>query len=282
MPENRFSSLAVAHGWDRLFPAMAKAWDPVGTLLPAFRAAGFQGLGTVLAGIHDSNANYLRYLAAGTRDFTLLSTGTWIIGFAPGADILNMQPDRDTVTNTDILGRPVPCCRFMGGREIELASGGVPATSATFEAARAVVVKGSLALPSFSPSDGPMPGTANNGRFEGPPPQTDAERASLASIYCAQMTDQALCAVGATGDIIVDGPFGKNPLYLSVLGALRPVQRVLVSDIVDGTAAGAALLSQMAGNGKIPHVPLDLTEVPRGDWPGLAPYHARWLAQNGV
>ena len=46
-----------------------------------FWDSGFRGAATVLAGVHDSNANYLRYLAAGQKKFTLLSTGTWIIGF---------------------------------------------------------------------------------------------------------------------------------------------------------------------------------------------------------
>ena len=35
----------------------------------------------VLCGIHDSNADYARYLAAGLDDFTLISTGTWLITF---------------------------------------------------------------------------------------------------------------------------------------------------------------------------------------------------------
>jgi sugar (pentulose or hexulose) kinase len=219
----------------------------------------------------------LRYLAAGTANFTLLSTGTWIIGFAPNADIFTMQPEWDTLTNTDVFGRPVPSCRFMGGREIELAASGVPASAANFEAALSVIAKGLLALPSFTTSGGPLPKTQGKGRFEGPPAATDAERASLASIYCAQMTVQALDAVGATGDLIVDGPFGKNPIYLSVLAALRQSQPVRVSEIVDGTAAGAALLAEMIDTGKVPNVPLALSSITRGDWPGLDRYHARWI-----
>ena len=64
---NRFSSLVRGRGWDRLFAPPARAWEPVGALAPAFRGQGteFRGAGRVLAGVHDSNANYLRYLAAG-------------------------------------------------------------------------------------------------------------------------------------------------------------------------------------------------------------------------
>ncbi len=100
--------------------------------------------------MHDSNANYLRFLASGLSDFTLLSTGTWIIGFAPGADLEKLDPARDTVTNTDVFGRPVPCYRFMGGWEMEAAGGGAPASAASLECARRLIARGSLALPSFT------------------------------------------------------------------------------------------------------------------------------------
>ena len=43
----------------------ADAAPLVGPLLPEFRGRNFRGRGAVLAGVHDSNANYLRYLAAG-------------------------------------------------------------------------------------------------------------------------------------------------------------------------------------------------------------------------
>ena len=75
-----YSSLARQRGWDRLFPPMVKAWDVLGPLKPSFRGASFKGRGAVLAGVHDSNANYLRYLAAGEGSFTLLSTGTLVGG----------------------------------------------------------------------------------------------------------------------------------------------------------------------------------------------------------
>jgi len=56
-------------------------WEIIGTLTPSLRGKAFRGRGDILAGVHDSNANLLRYLAGGQSHFTLLSTGTWIIGF---------------------------------------------------------------------------------------------------------------------------------------------------------------------------------------------------------
>ena len=73
--------VARLRGWDKLFAPWAKAWEVIGPLKPQFRKDHFRGHGRVLAGIHDSSGNYLRYLAGGRKHFTLLSTGTWIIGF---------------------------------------------------------------------------------------------------------------------------------------------------------------------------------------------------------
>ncbi len=148
--DNTFSSLARLHGWDKLFAPWAKAWQATGSLTPQFRNDQFRGRGRVLAGIHDSSANYLRYLAGGRKHFTLLSTGTWIIGFDTDTQIAKLDPTRDTVTNTDIYGKPVACCRFMGGREYEVLSHGAPAEAASFEALDSLIAQGTFALPSFT------------------------------------------------------------------------------------------------------------------------------------
>ena len=69
----------------------------------------------MLCGIHDSNANYARYLAAGLDDFTLISTGTWLISFNTALPLAGLDPLRDTVSNTDLLG-PGGRVRALHGR----------------------------------------------------------------------------------------------------------------------------------------------------------------------
>ncbi len=270
----RFSSLAVSRGWSALFAPMAHAWDSVGRLSGVFRGRSFRGRGEIRAGVHDSNANYFRYLAAGLDGFTLLSTGTWIIGFDTATDIEALDPERDTVSNTDIFGRPVACCRFYGGKEFEILSEGASAGAATAEAAGLIVAREVFALPSFTDSGGPMPGTGGRGRIEGTV-GGEAERTSLASIYCALMCSQSLDAIGSSGDIVVDGPFSGNRLFLGVLAALRGGQRVLASDLADGTTAGAALIGMMR-DGAIPAARVDLRPVDPIDLQGLAAYQAKW------
>ncbi|CAN5295544.1 FGGY-family carbohydrate kinase [soil metagenome] len=276
------SSLARRQGWDRMIAPRQNAWDLAGPLLAQFRGTSFQGRGAVLTGIHDSNANYLRYLAAGMGNFTLLSTGTWIIGFDTSATLDTLKPERDMLTFTDLLGRPVACFRFFGGREYEILGRGAPAEAATHEAALRLMAQGTFALPSFTDSGGPMPGTGNKGRIVGPIPETPEEWSSLAAIYCALMSDQSLTAISSKGAMIVDGPFAQNPVYLDILAALRPWQRLYASQLRDGTTAGVAIVALMRETGKIPSCALDLDQVPATPITGLDTYAAEWLRQSST
>jgi sugar (pentulose or hexulose) kinase len=274
---SRFSSLARNRGWDKLFPPMARAWDDIGPLKPEFRGSAFRGEGRVLAGVHDSNANYLRYLAAGLGSFTLLSTGTWIIGFDTRASLDELVEERDTVSNTDVLGRTVACCRFFGGREFEIIAEGAAADAASLAAVNRLIAQGTFALPSFTDSGGPMPGTGGKGRIIGPPPETAEDQASLAALYCALMCDQSLDAIGSKSQIIVDGPFAANQVFLGLLAGLRGGQDVLASALSDGTAAGAAVLAFMARDGSLPRIGLDLAPITAASVAGLPAYAAKWM-----
>jgi len=276
--DNIPTRLAVEHGWDRLLAPIRPAWDVLGRLRDEFVASPLRGRLAVKVGIHDSNANYARYLAASLSGFTLLSTGTWIIIFNSDGDITTLDPARDTATNTDIFGRPVACSRFMGGNEIELVAGKADPSLATLEETGRLIEKDVMALPSFSRSGGPLPHTGGKGRIVGAMPEGEASRAALGALYCALMTDLSLDAVGSTNQIIIDGPFSQNRVFCAVLAALRPDQPVMISDLRDGTAAGAALVGLFERRQDFPERPLALRPVSPPLLPGLEPYRARWRA----
>ncbi len=278
---NTLSSLVQAQGWAHLFPPMAKAWDTIGVLLPEFRGSDFRGEGRVLAGVHDSNGNYVRYLAAGLGPFTLLSSGTWIIGFDTSTTVDRLVRERDTNTNTDIFGRQVACCRFFGGRELEIVSEGSMSPPSLGTVAR-LMAQGTLPLPSFTDSGGPMPGTGGKGHIVGPAPHSAEEKASAAALYCALMCDQQLEAVSSRHQIIVDGPFAQNPVFLALLAALRSQQKLRASNLRDGTLAGASLLARMNDKAELPHVAIPLTDVAPANLDQLHSYAAQWLAQSGA
>jgi sugar (pentulose or hexulose) kinase len=269
------SSLARKLGWDKLFAPGANAWNAVGAFKD--KSASFRGRGDILAGVHDSNANFLRYLAGGQQHFTLLSTGTWIIGFDTDADMTELDPARDIVANKDVLGRTVACSRFFGGKEFEVLADGAAGELATLSCASDLVKRNTFAFPSFTDSGGPVPNTGGNGRIEGALPASAAERASLASLYCALMVSESLYALQSRHTVIVDGPFSQNDVFLSLLAALRPGQTIMASEARDGTAAGAACLALMA-DGALPHAKIAMRKIDPADMLGLKTYQTRWRA----
>jgi sugar (pentulose or hexulose) kinase len=273
-----FSSLVEGQGWREKFPPLRNAWDVLGPLqLEVAERAGLPVETPVLCGIHDSNANYTRYLAAGLEDFTLISTGTWLISFNPRLPLERLDPLRDTVSNSDLLGRPVACARFMGGREYaQIAGADEPAPHPDESAVAALVARGVMALPSFTRSGGPFPGTGAKGRIVGAAPQSASERCALACLYVALMASVGLDLLESRGQVIVDGSFAETPLFTALLAALRPGQPVLVSTERNGTALGAALLVGWAE--RTAPAPLALRPVTPAAIPGLAAYAEDWRA----
>jgi sugar (pentulose or hexulose) kinase len=269
------SKMARELGWDSKFPRMAKAWERIGALKPEFRGEGFRGEGLVTAGVHDSTANFMRYVCAGLDRFTLVSTGTWSISFDPSTPLEALDPARDTNTNTDVLGRSVCCSRFFGGKEFEAVADGAPAEAADIACVTDLVARGTYAVPSFTSSGGPVPGSLGKGHVTGPAVVTPREKASLAALYCALMVSEQLDAIASKDEIIVDGPFSQNHVLLGVLAALRSAQRVKASALRDGTTAGAAAIALIA-EGRLPAIALTLAEVRPAGIAGLAEYQMAW------
>jgi sugar (pentulose or hexulose) kinase len=219
-------------GWLDKFPPLRSAWEILGPL--QFELATKCKLPVdipVLCGIHDGSANFARYLAAGLDDFTLISTGAKLMLVQPQLPLERLDPLRDTVANSDLLGRPVACARFMGGREYAaIAGAGLGAAGAEVADVEALVAAGNMALPSFTASGGPLPGTGGKGRIVGPVPQSPRARAALASLYLALMASVCLDVLDSRGEVIIDGAFADHRLFAGLLAALRPGQPVAVSN----------------------------------------------------
>lgn len=279
----RLSSLARTRGWAERMAPLRPAWAALGPLEPRFRPDGARGGAHVLTGVHDSSANFLRYAAAGFGAFTLLSTGTWIIGFAPGADIDRLDPRFDVATNTGVDGAPIAASRFMGGEEFRRLADGAPPDAARRDCVLSLLQRGVMATPSFTTSGGPAPGTGGRGRVLGADraSMSEQERASLAALYCALMTELSLEALGARGDIVVDGPFAQSDAYMAALAALTPNRTVRAAAETQGAAIGAALLAFTTGAPGAPAPPNAPLAAPpvapdAALLAHLPPYRAAW------
>lgn len=271
--ERRFSSLVTARGWDRLMAPRRSAFETLGPIRPEVaEATGLPADTPVLCGIHDSNASLLPHLLTRTAPFTVVSTGTWVIAFAVGADLAGLDPARDTLANVNAFGEAVPGARFMGGREFDSLVDHAPVEPSAEEIA-AAIDGGVMALPSFVAHSGPFPGRAGSWTV---PPDTLAPglRTAVASLYAALMTATALEVCGARGPTIVEGPFARNRLFADALARLTG-RSVLCAESASGTAAGAALLAlgPTGDTCRPPEVAADGKALP----PGLETYAARWL-----
>jgi sugar (pentulose or hexulose) kinase len=69
---------------------------------------------------------------------------------------------------------------------------------------------------------------------------------ALAARHVARETARCLEALGASGDVIVEGPFARNAAFLGALAELRPGPRVLASDDSTGSAGGATALVRLS------------------------------------
>lgn len=271
--EGRFSDLPRRLGLT--MAPLAAASDSAGTITPVVaRATGLPAGTRVRSGIHDSNASLLPYLHLREGAFSVVSTGTWVICMSMGGEAVALDPARDTLINVNALGAPVPSARFMGGREYERMR---PETTVPTPGDIAVVLAGGKAgnkagnkalLPAIERGSGPFAGQAGGWTDDA---MTTGEKGAALSLYLALMTAECLQLTGACGPVIVEGPFGRNDLYLGMLAAATG-RRILVSRSATGTSIGAALLCDP---GALADVPLS-EPPPRHDARLLSAYRKSW------
>jgi L-fuculokinase len=267
--ENTFSMLARERGWTQRFAPLRFAGDVLGTLTPEMaQRTGLSSECRVICGIHDSNASYLQHAVARSRGerFAVVSSGTWTIVMASGADPARLRADRDMLGSANAFGAPVPTARFMGGREYEsiASSKALPDERAL----QAVLQRRAMAVPAFA-SSGPFAGHA--GKLIDAENLDDRERAALATLYETLMIDVLLQSLGAEGDTIVDGPLAGNPLFAPLLAALRPDSRILIAPASTSSGRAACYLAGM---------PLPAADVVTASEPlrasGLEAYRVAW------
>ena len=264
-----YSSLVDRLGLRPLMAPTRSAFDKIGDLrLPLARQTGIDGAVPVYCGIHDSNATLLPHLISRKSPFAVVSTGTWVVSFAVGGRLGQLDPARDTLANVDAFGKAVPSARFMGGREFDILTGGNPSEPGA-EALDGVIRDQFMILPSVVQGSGPYPAREAillNGKS-----RSVAEQSAAASLYTALMTNICLELIGAAGPTIVEGPFARNRTYLSALKSLTD-REVIALPGSTGTSLGAAMLA----GAECSMEPAIEEVVPLGD--AFDVYAQNWLA----
>ncbi|PCJ89071.1 MAG: carbohydrate kinase [Hyphomicrobiales bacterium] len=236
-----FSSIVERLGFaDKMAPV-----KPANTLLGNVRpemaeACGLPNDVAVYCGIHDSNASLYPYLLLQRASFNVVSTGTWVISMAIGSTSPTLDPARDTLVNVNAFGDRVPSARFMGGREFSLM---VPegAQSPDSQILNQVLASKDFIRPQVFENAGPYMGQTSNWQeiVEG---KSSTEIYALASLYLALVSAECLTMIGLQKEIIVEGPFAKNDIYLEMLGIATGKDILVNSSSDTGTTIGAALL----------------------------------------
>ncbi len=271
-----YSSLVVGQRWLEKMPAVRPAADVLGPVRPELvTRLGLRPHVPVHSGIHDSNASLLPHLLEREPPFAVVSTGTWVVVFAPGGSLGRLDPARDCLANIDVFGRPVPSARFMGGRDFAHLCGETPPVP--HEAAIGRVLEEAIVLlPSVTEGSGPYPG--RRAHWNKPAHTLDRETILVGtSFYLAMMTAACLDLTGADGDIVVEGPFTANRLYLQMLASAAGRRVVAMTGSATGTSIGAALLARPAGAGAGPKA---ASQIVPGT-PEMAAYARQWRSIVG-
>lgn len=250
-----FSSLARERGWARRIAPMTKAGAVLGSITADIaRATGLPPDCGVLCGMHDSNAALVGsrgHEEIANGEATVLSTGTWFVAMrTPAADIsfdaTYLSETRDCLINVDIAGRPVPSARFMGGREFEqivrldsAAAQAIPSPERLADRVAAVIGRNACAVPTFVPGVGPFPGAS--GRLVDSAHDAN-DRNIVASLYLAMMSDTLLGLIGSDGQLLIEGRFADDGVFVHALASIRPKMPVYTCSAQDDLAYGALRL----------------------------------------
>ena len=258
-------------GADQLFDAPLQApWESLGVVKPSLaKACGLPEDCQVTLGIHDSNANFLPYLAKGYEDFLLNSTGTWAVLMRPSASdrLSEAQVAAGIFFNQDALARPVATSLLTLGLDYDTFRGFSRGKDENDMAALAAVVaeqeifiipgvlEGASAFPKAGPQlivgadRYPLAALAADGAVAEALGQRYFAALNLA---CALATEKKLgvCNLHAGTEVFIEGGFAKNGAYCGLLAALCGEQRFALTSMTEGTSFGAAITGWMLAEGK--------------------------------
>lgn len=214
------------------------------------------------AGLHDSSAALIPYLATFTEPFALISTGTWCITLNPFNDrpLTAEELEQDCLCYLEYQGRPVKASRLFAGQEHEtqanrLASHFKVAPDHYKQVEFDPVLARTLETPQAPPlshfSTRPLSGFSS---YE------QAYHQLMLDLVAAQLqSTQLVLDNTSVKRIFVDGGFGRNPLFMHLLAIAFPHLEVYAASVAQATAVGAALAIHRHWNSRT--LPGDLVEL---------------------
>jgi L-fuculokinase len=213
------------------------------------------------AGLHDSSAALIPYLACFSEPFVLISTGTWCISLNPfNHDPLTAEElQQDCLCYKDYNGKPVKASRLFAGNEHErqlpvLADHfGVPVDT-YHEVVFNSSLLSTLVVDDIAPGTGSASSAFGKRQLDSFDSYEKAYHQLLYDIIQQQQVSTSLVINNAkVKKIFVDGGFAKNPVYMHLLAEAFPAMEVFAASMSQATALGAALAIHVHWNtGPVP------------------------------
>jgi sugar (pentulose or hexulose) kinase len=206
------------------------------------------------AGLHDSSAALIPYLASFSEPFVLLSTGTWCISLNPfnHSRLTDYELHQDCLCYLTYKGQPVKASRLFAGQEHEQQVKRLAEHFGTAGDYYKTVEADTILLNRFKPSldfTQQVQETAMIGqsRFAERPLSSfenyeTAYHQLIADIVEQQIRSTSIVLKGTpVTRLFVDGGFSQNPVYMFLLAAAFPALEVYAATVAQASALGAAL-----------------------------------------
>jgi sugar (pentulose or hexulose) kinase len=224
------------------------------------------------AGLHDSSAALIPYLATFKTPFVLLSTGTWCISLNPfnHSQLSDYELYEDCLCYLSYEGKPVKASRLFAGYEHEQQVKRLARHFQKPEDHYTVVAvdkellrkqkqgKKELEKKEQTAMVGQSAFAKRN--LQDFKSYEDAYHQLIADLVTQQVrsTNIVLKGTGARR-IFVDGGFSNNPIYMHLLALAYPDLEVCAASVAQATAMGAALAIHKEWNSSA--VPTDLVKL---------------------
>jgi len=215
------------------------------------------------AGLHDSSAALIPYLANFQEPFVLLSTGTWCISLNPFNDspLTIEELQCDCLCYLQYQGKPVKASRLFAGQEHEEQTKRIAAffdqdpakySSVEFHPEIVPVLQKKVAGIKWTAKkliEESLFATRDLSQFSN---DIEAYHQLVIDMMERQVASTLLVLKGSDiKRIFVDGGFSRNLVYMNLLASAFPGIEIFAASIAQATALGAALAIHKTWNKKL-------------------------------
>ena len=193
-------------------------------------------------GLHDSSAALIPYLIEKKNRFLLLSTGTWCISLNPfnNSPLSQEELQNDCLCYLQPSGKPIKASRFFGG---QIHQENVAKIAAQFN-----ITSDEILQINYSDEDVSLflKHLGNQEFLNCSDAKTSYFVMMEQLIVRQKLSTDWVLQTAEVDEIVVDGGFAKNRLFMNLLQLAYPNKLVTASELSQGSSLGAAIVLKEA------------------------------------